>query len=181
MVSPEITQRIDEYKLLMRELGAQPPEAIIARVRESQARLLSVLEPVALPAALWKPGADEWCLRELTIHAAFTERLVGKLVHYAARGAPPPAEDLRGAGIGMMPPEGDDRSYAEALDWLRAMNEELVREVRALPDDPDTAMRLPHPIFGPLNCLEWAAFQCVHDTDHTQHAERIRTAMPASV
>jgi hypothetical protein len=180
MVSPEITQRIDEYKLLMRELGAQPPEAIIARLRESQTRLLSVLEPVALTAALWKPARDEWCLRELTVHAAFTERLVAKLVHHAARSAPPPAEDLRGAGIGMMP-EGELPSYAAALDGLRAMNEELVREVRALPDDPDTGMRLPHPIFGPLNCLEWAVFQCVHDTDHLQHAERIRAAIPASV
>lgn len=179
MVSPEIQGRIDEYKLLMRDLGAQPPKTIIARVGETQARLLSVLEPVPEAAALWKPAPDEWCLRELAIHAAFTERLVTKLVHCVARGEAPTADDLRGAGIGMMP-EDDGRPYAAALEWLREMNEELVRAVQGLPDDPNREMRLPHPIFGPLGCTEWAAFQRVHDLDHIQHAERICRALPAA-
>jgi len=177
MVSQEIQQRIGEYTLLMRDLGVQPRETIVARVRETQGRLLGVLAAVDESGARWKPADDEWCIRELTLHARFTEQLVAKLVHCAARGIPPTAEDLAGAGIGMMPAD-DGRSYAGVLDDLRAANEGVIDAVRAAPDEPNMEFRMPHPIFGPLNCFEWAAFQCVHDLDHIQHAERIRAAMP---
>ena len=172
MVSPEIEQRREQYTQLMRDLALQPRTAIIERVRESQGQLLSVLGGVREAHALWKPAPDEWCLRELTLHATFTERLVAKLVHYGARGSAPPAEDLAGAGIGMMPAD-DGRPYVAVLDDLGAANAGLVQAIEALPEEPDATFQLAHPFFGPLNCLEWAGFQCVHDSDHIQHAERI--------
>ncbi|MEX0750320.1 MAG: DinB family protein, partial [Dehalococcoidia bacterium] len=94
-----------------------------------------------------------------------------------ARGTTPPAEDLVGAGIGMIPAD-DGRPYAEALAELRQRNADLLDAVRSLPDAPNLEMQLPHPFFGPLNCLEWAGFQRVHDLDHIQHARRIIAAFP---
>jgi hypothetical protein len=57
------------------------------------------------------------------------------------------------------------------------MNGALVESLQGLPDEPDMEMKLPHPFFGPLNCLEWAGFQRVHDTDHIQHAGKILAAL----
>ena len=90
----------------------------------------------------------------------------------------PPAEDLEGAGIGMMPKE-DGRPLGEVLEELGRRNGELLEAVRSLPEEPDVEMKVPHPYFGPLNCLEWAGFQRVHDTDHIQHAEKILAATQA--
>jgi hypothetical protein len=90
----------------------------------------------------------------------------------------PPAEDLEGAGVGMMP-KADTRSYAEIVSDLERMNAALLDAVRNLPERPDTEMLVPHPLFGRLNCLEWAGFQRVHDTDHIQHARKIIAAIAA--
>ncbi len=172
MVSQDIRDRRDAYVEVMRAHAKQSPAAIIASVRETQGRLLNILDGCADADAVWKPAADEWCIRDLALHAMFTERLVAKLVHYAARGAFPPAADLEGAGIGMMPAD-DGREYRRVLDDLRAANEMLVETLAELPVQPDMKMQMTHPFFGPLNCLEWAGFQRVHDLDHIQHAEKI--------
>jgi hypothetical protein len=172
VVRPEIEQRAAEYTRFMQELALQPHAAVIESVTGTQETLLSLLDEIAAEDALWKPAPDEWCIRELALHAMFTERLVAKLVACTARSTPPTADDLRGAGIGMMP-DDDGRPYAAVLDDIRSANAALLATIANLPDEPDMAFRMPHPFFGPLNCLEWAAFQRVHDTDHIQHAERI--------
>jgi hypothetical protein len=173
MVSQDIQERRDAYVAIMRDHAKKSPDEIADSVRETQGLLLSVLDACTTADALWKPAPEEWCIRELALHAMFTERLVAKLVHYTARGGFPPAEDLEGAGIGMMPAD-DGREYVRVLDELRAANVALVETLAGLPEQPDMTMQVPHPFFGPLNCLEWAGFQRVHDLDHIQHAEKIR-------
>lgn len=176
MVSEDIQRNRDLYIQVMRDHGTMARDAIVASVTETQAELLSVFDAAAEEVATRKPAPDEWCLRELAMHAEFTERLIAKLIHHAARGELPPAEDLEGAGIGMMP-EDDGRSYREILDDLRRANVDLLEAVRSVPDDPDREMTPPHPFFGPLNCLEWAGFQRVHDMDHIKHSRKILAAV----
>jgi hypothetical protein len=173
MVSEDIQAKRDEYMGIMHDHGTKSPEAIIESVRETQANLLSLYRSVPDDVAQRKPAPDEWSMRELAIHAVFTERLIAKLIHHIARSSTPPAEDLEGAGIGMMPKDDDGRSFAQIVDDLERTNEDLLEAVRSLPEKPDTAMRLPHPFFGPLTCLQWAGFQRVHDLDHIQHARKI--------
>ena len=69
--------------------------------------------------------------------------------------------------------------FRQVLDDLRDANAGLLESVRSLPPEPDREMRLPHPFFGPLTCLEWAGFQRVHDLDHIQHAQKIIAASGA--
>jgi hypothetical protein len=172
MVSPEIQSRRETYTELMRELALKPRAELVRSVAETQEQLLAILAPVSEEQARSSPGEGEWCLRDLTMHAAFTERLVSKLIEYNARGEMPPAEDLAGAGIGMMPAD-EGKSFADVVAGLRAMNAGLLRTIEAVPEEPNLERILPHPFFGPLNCLEWAGFQRVHDLDHMQHAQRI--------
>ncbi len=178
LVSEDIKQRRDEYMQLMAEHGAKLPNEIIESVRETQARLLETFGRATEEQALRKPAPDEWNLRELALHAVFTERLIAKIIHHGSRGEIPSAEDLEGAGIGMMPND-DGRSYAQILEELRSRNEDLIRAVEGLPDKPNRELKMPHPYFGPLDCLEWAGFQRVHDTDHIQHAQKILASTTA--
>ena len=176
MVSEDIEANRDRYVAIMDQHGTMSPEELVASLSEKQAELHAIFSSASVEQAVRKPTPEEWSVLELARHAAFTERLVGKLVHHMARSAFPPAEDLEGSGIGMMPPD-DDRGYAEVLDDLALNNAALLDAVRGLPDEPDVEMKAPHPIFGPLNCKEWAGFQRVHDLDHIQHARKILAAM----
>jgi len=177
MVSEDIQARRDEYMGIMHDHGTKSPEAIIESVSETQKHLLALYRSVPDDVAQRKPAPDEWSMRELAIHSVFTERLIAKLIHHIARSSVPPAEDLEGAGIGMMPKDDDGRGFAQIVDDLERTNKDLLEAVRSLPETPDTAMQLPHPFFGPLTCLEWAGFQRVHDLDHIQHARKILTAV----
>ncbi len=176
MVSQDIIDARDRYLALMHEHGTMQPAAIIESVRETQGELLGIFRSVGEERAAVKPAPDEWSLYELALHADFTERLIAKLVHHLARGTTPSAEDFKGAGIGMMPDE-NSRSYEQILDDLAERNAAILNAVRELPEVPDVELKLPHPFFGPLNCLEWAGFQRVHDLDHIQHARKIIAAL----
>jgi hypothetical protein len=175
MVSQDIIEARDRYMALMQDHGTMHPDAIVESLRETQDELLGIFRSVSEKQASVKPAPGDWSMHDLALHAAFTERLIAKLVHHIARGGTPSAEDFKGAGIGMMPEE-DSRSYSEILDELASRNAEILTAVRDLPDAPNTEMKLPHPFFGPLNCLEWAGFQRVHDLDHIQHARKIIAA-----
>ena len=176
MVSQDIQDNRERYMEIMRAHGLMRPDEIVASVEETQSELLSVFETATEEVALRRPAEDEWGMRDLVAHAVFTERLIAKIIHHGARGEVPSAEDLAGAGIGMMPPE-EMRSYGELLDALRATNADVIAAVRGLPESPNMEMKMPHPFFGPLNCKEWAGFQRVHDLDHIQHGRRIMAAV----
>ena len=178
MISDDIIRQRDAYMDIMHTMGATPPQQIVDAVAETQRRLIEIFESAPEAQAIRTPAPDEWSLRDLALHAAFTERLIAKLIHHTARGTTPSAEDFEGAGIGMMPKDAG-QSYAAILEDLRGYNEALLEAVRNLPENPNTEMTLPHPFFGPLNCLEWAGFQRVHDLDHIQHAEKIIAATNA--
>jgi hypothetical protein len=175
MVSQDIISRRDEYMALMHAHGAMSRDAIVESVAATQDELLTIYRSVSEERAYRKAAPDEWSLHELAVHTVFTERLIAKLIHHIARSSVPSAEDLEHSGIGMMPAH-DDRSYPEVLEDLERKNRALLDAVRMLPEEPDTEMKLPHPYFGPLTCLEWAGFQRVHDLDHIQHARKIIAA-----
>jgi hypothetical protein len=177
MVSEDIIANRDRYLAIMHDHGTKRPGDIIESVRETQEELLAIYRSVPEKRAQRKPAPDEWSLHELAVHTVFTERLIAKLIHHIARSSTPSAEDLEGAGIGMMP-ANDTRSYAQVLDDLERTNGDLCSALRDLPETPDMTMQLPHPYFGALNCLEWAGFQRVHDLDHIQHARKILAVVP---
>jgi hypothetical protein len=171
MVSEDIQRRRDEFLGIMHDHGEKTPAQIIESVRETQAELLAIFRSCDDQQASKQPADGEWSMRDLAMHAYFTERLIAKLVHHLARGTTPSAEDFEGAGIGMMPKE-DGRSYGEIINAIEQENQTLLDAVGELPDARNIEMKLPHPFFGPLNCLEWAGFQRVHDLDHIQHARK---------
>ena len=178
LISDDIKRRRDEFMRLMQDHASMGRDEILQSVRETQDELLAIFRSCAEPRASTPPAEGEWSLRDLALHAVFTERLIATLVHHLARGTMPPAEAFAGAGIGMMP-DDHGRPFDAIVGELAEMNEAMLTAVRELPDEPNTEMKLPHPFFGPLNSLEWAGFQRVHDTDHIQHARKILSAVPA--
>lgn len=177
-ISDEIQARRDEYLQLMHDHGLKTRDEIAASVQQSQTELHKIFSSCTAPRASTDPADGEWSMRELARHAVFTEQLIAKLVHHLSRGTTPPAEAFEGAGIGMISKD-DGRGYDAILRDLTAANGDMIAAIRALPEQPNTELKLPHPYFGPLNALEWAGFQRVHDTDHIQHAQKILAAVPA--
>ena len=113
MVSEDIAGHREEYLETIREHGSKSPTDIAKSVALMQNELVSLLATVPESLADRKPAPDQWCLRELALHAVVAERLIGRLVHHLALGEMPPQKDLEGARPGMIPTT-DTRSYSES-------------------------------------------------------------------
>jgi hypothetical protein len=172
MVLPaDVVERVTSY---IQHQATKPRDAIVDLVSTAQARYLDVIANVPGDVAEKKPAPEEWSIRELTRHVISAEEGVTRMVAALGRGE---HVDPR-SGIGAMV-EDDGRPFAEYVAHLRTANAALLEAILAVPEQPDINAKMPHPFFGPLNCLEWAAFQRVHDADHEQHANKILAAVSA--
>jgi hypothetical protein len=170
MMPDDVRDRVTSY---IQHQGTKSREALIDLVRTSQGRYAGAVSGAGEELSARKPAPEEWSLRELTRHVITTEDFVSDLIAAVARGQQPPE---RRGGLGMMR-EDDGRPYSALLDDLQAVNAKMLETIGALPEQPDVSIKPAHPFFGPLNCLEWAAFQRVHDEDHVQHAGKILAAL----
>jgi hypothetical protein len=73
-----------------------------------------------------------------------------------------------------IPDEG--QPLAALIERLRTARADLLARVRGWPASTDLAATFEHPLFGPLNCKGWVAFQRVHDADHIGQLEQIKAA-----
>jgi hypothetical protein len=170
MVTEDVATRVRGY---IQHQGKKAPATVAGIVAEPQARLLGILEPLDDSVTTRKPAPDEWCVRELLRHVIDAENGTASVIERLAAGTAV-SVDARAAGAKR---EDAGPTYAQMLDELRAANKRLQDVLAALPAAPNMQLTAPHPFFGELNCVEWAAFQKVHDEDHIQHANKILAAV----
>lgn len=171
MVSEEITARVRSY---IRHQATKSRDFIVDLVATSQARYLDVIDGLDDALVVKNPAPGEWSVRELTLHVLTTEASVARMIEATARGEKPPAEKR---GLAMVGDDDPTTPFAVIVDRLRGVNAAMLDAIRGMPDPPDTSLEPEHPFFGPLNCVEWAVFQRVHDEDHVQHANKIVAAV----
>lgn len=160
----ELRERVVSY---ITHQGAKEPGAIRDVIQKGHDQLLSLIDGLSEEQARFKPGADDWSVFELLRHVVQSKRGVAGVCAALARGETPPS--FEGDSVALT-------SLAEARSALDAAHEELLAFVDALSPEANVETRYEHPFFGPLNCREWAAFQRVHDADHTQQIEQIKSA-----
>jgi hypothetical protein len=170
MVTEDIATRVRGY---IQHQAKKGPATVAGIVAEPQARLLGILEPLDESVTTRKPAPDEWCVRELLRHVIDAENGTASVIERLAAGTPT-SVDRRAAGAKKA---DGGATYAQMLDELRAANKRLQGVLAALPAEPNMDLTAPHPFFGELNCIEWAAFQKVHDEDHIQHTNKILAAV----
>lgn len=173
MVLPnDVVERVVSY---IQHQSKKSREAIADLVAHSQQRLVDTVGATSEADALKRPapGAPsdvEWCLRELMAHVVTAQSGVANVVTTLASGTPMPPTEQRIAGMAR---SYEGQPYSAIIDDLRATNAAMLDAIRNMPAEPNTELTFDHPFFGPLNCVEWAVFQRVHDEDHIQHAQRI--------
>jgi len=165
MIPDDVRERVVSY---IRHQAGKGPASLIELVGKSQGEFIDTVAAVDDATADRQPAPDEWSLRELVRHVISAEAGVAAIVEQMALGRTPPS--LREAGTTAA---DGGQPFAALVDRLRETNARLLAVIAALPAEPDTSVVADHPFFGDLNCLEWAAFQRVHDGDHIQQAAKI--------
>ncbi len=172
MVTEDVATRVRSY---IQHQAKKGPATVAGIVADPQARLLGILEPLDESVTTRKPAPDEWCVRELLRHVIDAENGTATMVERLAAGTAISREPRAGTAK-----EDDSRTYSQMLDELRSANKRLQDVLAAFPPDPNMELTAAHPFFGELNCMEWAAFQKVHDEDHIQHTQKILAAVTSA-
>jgi hypothetical protein len=176
------TEVIDRVTGYIRHNATKEPQALRGLVQQGHDHLSGLIDALSEEQARWKPGADDWCTLEVLQHVVTAKRGVARICQRLASGEQ--VADFGGEGEeqdGVM----SKRTFA-SLAEARAALGEAHQGLIAFIDGPLAAAnvetRFRHFIFGELNCREWAAFQRVHDGDHSGQIEKITSApgFPAS-
>lgn len=158
----EVRQRIVSYLV---HQGKKDVPAIVEVIERERRRLTDLLVSLSQEQAEFVPSPGEWSIRDVVEHVVAVERGVVAIIARLA-GAVPPADEPPLAG----------QSLTELRRHLSDARAQLLGLVETLPQDADLDAKHDHLFFGPLNWKEWLAFQRVHDGDHIQQIEAIRSS-----
>jgi len=145
--------------------GTKEASAIVEVVERERRRLVDVLAEVSQEQAEFVASPGQWSIRDVAEHVAGAERGVVEIIARLAGVASPPAG-----------PPAAGLPLTELREHLTAVRAQLLGLVGGLPRDANLDAKHDHLFFGPLNWKEWLAFQRVHDGDHIEQIEAIRTS-----
>jgi hypothetical protein len=168
MVAEDARQRLVSY------LGHQASKdvpVLVELIEEQRARLLALLDGVSEEQAAYRPAPDQWSIADVVRHVIAAEEGVARIIEPLARGLVPEGQRAMGTQI---PDEG--QPLAALIERLRAARVDLLARIRGWPASSDLTATFEHPLFGPLNCKGWVAFQRLHDGDHIGQIEGIKAA-----
>jgi hypothetical protein len=169
----DVIERVTGY---IRHNAAKEPAALRALVQQGHDQISGLLAGLSEEQARWKPGAEDWSVLSVLQHVVTAKRGVARICTRLAAG-----EQIAGTGR-----EGDEQdgvmskqrftSLAEAREALDAAHADLLVFIDGPLATANVETRFNHFVFGDLNCREWAAFQRVHDGDHSGQLEKIKAA-----
>jgi hypothetical protein len=154
----------------------EEPSAILDAVLEGQAQLLGAIDGLSPQQASFKPDDDVWSVLEVLNHVVTAKDGVGRICERLARG-----ETVAGFGAeGERRQDGITSEKFDSLDDARKALETahvaLLSFVEQRLEEANQEATYNHFIFGDLNCRGWAAFQRVHDADHSLQIEQVKAA-----
>jgi hypothetical protein len=171
--APDVIERVTSY---IKHQGTKSPEALRAMIQAAHDNLARMLDGLSPEQASFKPSADDWSVLELMHHVVSAKTGVARACERLAKGEVIPSQGGEGDGQdGMMRGE-PFTSVSDARAAVDAANGEMLSFLDNSLPKANLDVRFHHFLFGDLNCAEWAAFQRVHDTDHSGQIEQIKAS-----
>ena len=175
-ISPEIRERVRGY---ITHQAAKDPAAIRNIVQEGHQQLHAQIDGLSDAQASFKPAPDVWSVIEVLRHVEDAKRGVARICEMLARGDSPAGFGAEGQAekrqLGRTG-RGELATLGELRDAIETAHAQLIAFIDAMSDEANTESRYEHGFFGMLNCREWAAFQRVHDGDHTRQIEQVKAS-----
>jgi uncharacterized damage-inducible protein DinB len=136
------------------------------RFIQERGNLLRAMEKVSDEQADFKPDAESWSIREIVEHVLNVSRGGMRRIEDLSAGREP--SNIEG---GRMPTK-----FAMLRRHLTEHSIRYSALLERLPPTPNYKITAPHGSFGELNFRSWFVFERVHDTDHVNQIEAVKTA-----
>ena len=171
-------------------------EEIFESIDGARERLETSVREVAEGRDTFRAAPDRWCVAEIVEHLSIVEANVVKLCEKLLEKAEGEGRTRR-EGAPFAPVSLDEfaerarqkftapeqiaptgsRPLSDSLAALRSSREAL-RALRPRIERVDgTALRFPHPAFGPINLYQWLLFVGGHEQRHLAQIETVKQSM----
>lgn len=169
-VSAERQERIAQASAWIAKTKDEPAADLLSRTRHMRQKFLAELDGLSEAQRTFSPGEGQWCVEEVCRHMSNALRAVSRAIESLAAGRKLP--DIGPEGLGILDP------HPGSFDAVRRGVEEgfdaSEKAAERLASDADLSVTLKHPVFGPLNCREWLAFNLMHVNVHVNQIRRIK-------
>jgi len=170
-----------------------PAGRALEQFLESTARAVTLLGD--LPDARWqaRPPGEPWSLGDTIEHLVLTNQAtLARLRAAGATAIVADAEPVSDAAItermfhgvptppGLAEPTGRWTTRADGLAALTGVRDAIAAHVHAAGDGLRD-VRLPHPVFGLFDGVQWVLFVAAHTDNHLPQLRRLRAASPTGV
>jgi hypothetical protein len=168
----------DRIRAYIQHNAAKSPDALRDLVQKGQSQVTALIEGLSPEQVTFKPSANDWSVLETLTHVVAAKQGVARVCARLAAGETPGGVGGEGQAQRQDGVMGEQyNTLAEARAAMDAAHADLLAFIDGLSSStPNVEARYNHFIFGDLNCLEWAAFQRVHDGDHSNQIGQIKAA-----
>ncbi|HLM55185.1 MAG TPA: DinB family protein [Pyrinomonadaceae bacterium] len=170
-------------------------EEIFENIDGARARLEKGLSDLGDGGESFRPEPGRWTVAEIVEHLSITEgnvvKLCHKLLEKAEAGGHARAEDAPFPPTSLAEFAEQARQKFTAPDSIAPTGRPLPESLAALRESraalralrpriervEGTAVRFPHPAFGPINLYQWLLFIGSHELRHLAQIEAVKQAM----
>jgi hypothetical protein len=155
----------------MQEWAQQDASSLKKALKDYWDRIETAADGLTEGQADFKTGPEEFSLREMVHHFAYTIEREGQRIDGLLKRQP--NDDLP-MGPGMMPP-GDIPPYPNVMRDFRETTSSFFKMLDGIDDAYNIDVQSRNNVIGPLNWKEWMAWMLRHANDHVEQAENIRS------
>ena len=131
-------------------------------------RLIEAAEELTTTQAAWSPSPDSWSAAEIMRHQLASSEGVLDIISALSEGKQvrDGQYDAPGDVTAHEAVPGGSDDYRRRLDQFIEHSVEFAALPTKMGDRANLDATFPHMYFGEFNCIQWFAFQPVHDGDH---------------
>lgn len=163
-------ERIAAGEKWLAEVREESAAQLIARLNGYEDSYNATLAGLNGEQWSFAPATNKWSIRDVCHHITHSVRSITMLTKTLAAGKDGPDEIVMG-----LKDEDRGASAEELGTRLRKAFQRAEESIRLFEGDVDTVKTTKHPVFGALNCKEWAVFNLMHISIHIKQIEGIKS------
>ena len=167
----KMEKRVAQGLTYIQKLEACSDTELVERMRGTKEKFLVEIDGLSDAQTAFSPGEGQWSVNQVCLHMLDALALVADAICDLAKGIESP--DTTGEEV-MGQLADDPGNFALTTQALTATLDQAIAVIVNLPEEPNSILRAPHPIFGMLNYREWIAFNLMHAGVHIRQIQRIK-------
>ncbi len=169
-ITPAMQERLIKGMAYIEKTKVETPDGLATLMTQSRDAFMAEVNGLSEAQMSWSPGEKQWSVKEVCLHVSNAIGLCDTLIQALTQGIE--LEEAKDIKMGVLDPDPG------SLDTIRAnvlkAFDKAIQGADGLRGAPNMTAKSPHPLFGPLDCRQWSAFNILHANVHVGQVRRVK-------